>query len=73
MTFWKGWINGMHVFGKTIALIVNTLLLCIVYVLGVGITALIAKLMKKHFLQKESGWSELNLKKEPLENYYRQF
>jgi len=76
-TFFSGIKQGMHVFGTNIALIVNTLLLLIVYLIGVGMTSLIARIAKKRFLDisldKETYWKSLNLKKKPMEEYYRQF
>ena len=79
-TFLSGCRQGMALFGQNITLIINTSLLCIVYVLGVGMTSLIAKLAGKHFLEmrqkkgeKESYWKDLDLKKKPIEGYYRQF
>ena len=65
-------------FGRGIAFLVNSLLLALVYFIGVGITSLIAKAFGKRFLEmksskKDSYWSELNLKKKPIESYYRQF
>ncbi len=75
--FFKGLKEGMHLFGQNIAILVNSILLFIVYVVGVGVTSLIAKLMGKRFLEmgKKEGsyWKDLNLKKKSIEEYYRQF
>jgi hypothetical protein len=77
--FFKGFKKGMKQFSDNISLIINSILLSIVYLLGVGITSIFAKLSGKHFLdlklskKKKSYWSSLNLKKKPIENYYRQF
>jgi len=76
--FFKGFKQGMKSFGSNIALIVNTILLSLVYVMGVGITSIIAKLIGKRFLEtklskKSTYWSDLNLKKKHIEEYYRQF
>lgn len=76
--FFKGFRNGMRNFGQGIALIINSVLLLAVYFIGVGFTSIFAKLFRKHFLdmrlsEKDSYWSELNLKKKPIEEYYRQF
>jgi hypothetical protein len=70
--FW----NGFKRFGENIALIVNSILLFFVYLLGIGLTFLLAKIMKKKFLeteQKNSYWTSLNLSKKDEEYYYRQF
>lgn len=77
--FFKGLKKGMGGFGFNIALIINTVLLTLVYIIGIGFTSVIAKIFKKHFLElkvsknKESYWQDLNLKKKPIEEYYRQF
>jgi hypothetical protein len=78
-SFFKGFKEGFAQFGKYIASVVNTILLIVVYIFGVGISAVIAKLVGKSFLEttidekKTTYWEDLNLENEPLENYYRQF
>lgn len=58
----------------TVANVINALLLIIFYFVGIGTTALIAKLFGKKFLDmKGSGWEKLNLKKQKKEDYLRQF
>lgn len=75
----KGFKKGFLEFGKNISTITNTLILLIVYIFGVGLTSVIAKLSGKKFLdlklnsRQTSYWTELNLKNEPKEQYYRQF
>jgi len=75
--FFNGFKNGIKNFGENISIIVNTILLTMVYIIGVGITSLIAKMFKKHFLDKNSKdksyWKVLDLKKKKIEEYYRQF
>jgi hypothetical protein len=77
--FFSGFKKGLEGFGKNISLIVNSVLLTIVYLIGVGVTSIVAKLVGKHFLDKKMAkerstyWSELDLKKKPIEEYYRQF
>jgi len=75
--FIKGFKKGMGNFGQNIAIIINTLLLSFVYFVGVGPTSIVAKIVGKHFLEiklsKSSYWSDLNLKKKSIEDYYRQF
>lgn len=77
--FYKGFQNGFKDFSHNISLIVNSVLLSIVYVLGVGFTSIFAKLVGKHFLDTnisedtETYWRDLDLKKKPIEEYYRQF
>lgn len=76
--FLTGMRDGMKLFGENITIIVNTIVLTIVYFFGVGITALIAKATGKRFIDKsinkrtKTYWKELNLKRRPLDNHYRQ-
>ena len=78
--FFGGCKQGMHLFGQNIALIVNTLLLLVVYLIGVGLTSIIARIAGKRFLDMklkkgnhDSYWKGLDLKGEKLDDYYRQF
>jgi hypothetical protein len=77
--FFKGFKKGMHTFGQNIAIIINSTLLLIVYVIGVGFTSIFAKIFRKRFLEikisqkRNTYWLELDLKKKPIETYYRQF
>ena len=77
--FIKGFKEGMKLFGDRIAIIVNSGLLLIVYIVGIGLTSIASRLVGKRFLEKklsknkESYWDDLNLKKKPVEEYYRQF
>jgi len=77
--FFSGVKEGMEMFGKNISIIINSVLLSLVYFIGVGITSISAKLFNKKFLEmkieanKESYWSYLNLTKKPINEYYRQF
>lgn len=80
MRFFDDFKRGMNSFGKIISTIINTLLLLLVYILGVGLTSIIARaLFRKEFLEEKISkntktyWSNLNLKGGPLESYYRQF
>ena len=67
----------MKGFGQNISMLVNTILLSVVYFIGVGLTFIFAKIFRKHFLElklkKDSYWSDLNLSKKKIEEYYRQF
>ncbi len=77
MKFFKGFRKGAEEFGAGIATLVNTIILLLVYFVGIGLTSLVAKIFRKNFLevkpQNSSYWSELNLGKESVQNYYRQF
>ncbi len=71
--------EGQKAFGEDIAVIINSVLLTLVYIFGVGFTFLIAKFSNKNFLDlkikkdSETYWEDLNLTKKPVEAYYRQF
>ena len=74
--FIAGFKSGFKQFGHNISLIVNSVLLSFVYFVGVGLTSIISKIMKKHFLdlkRKKSYWLDWNLSKKDMEEYYRQF
>ena len=76
--FLKSFHQGMKEFALVISSLVNTILLLIVYLFGVGLTSIAARLMKKQFLLLKKNktityWQELNLVKKPLKEYYRQF
>ncbi len=77
--FFTGFKKGSRDFGYNIALIINSVLLSLVYIIGAGFTSIVAKLFGKHFLdiklskKRDSYWSDLNLKKKPIGEYYRQF
>lgn len=80
MTEWtSAFKEGQKKFGEDIGMIVNSLLLTIVYILGVGATYIVAKLVRKSFLEVSqnkkaaSYWEDLNLAKKKKEEYYRQF
>lgn len=77
--FFRGFKKGTKDFGDNIVLIVNVILLSVVYFIGVGLTSILAKLFRKKFLEtkiskeRKTYWSDLNLRKKPMEEYYRQF
>ncbi len=77
--FFKGLKQGMKNFGQNISLIVNSTLLAIVYIIGVGLTSIFAKIFGKHFLdlklsrEEKTYWNDLNLSKKNKQEYFRQF
>ena len=77
--FFNGLKKGQKNFGEDIQSLVNFFFLTFVYFVGAGLTSIFAKLFRKHFLElnfdkkAKTYWSELNLTKKPLEEYYRQF
>jgi len=77
--FFKGFKKGMSNFGENIASIVNSILLSIVYIIGVGLTSLLARVFRKKFLdikiseKTETYWTNFDMGKEQIEEYYKQF
>ena len=78
--FFKGWYAGMKQFGGAIVAITNFILLVPVYLIGVGVTSLVAKIFGKHFLnlkkpdkKLETYWLKKEEKKSSKEDCYRQF
>ncbi|MCK5039979.1 MAG: hypothetical protein KAR87_03360 [Candidatus Aenigmarchaeota archaeon] len=76
--FLKEFKTGLGLFGQNIALFVNSFLLFVVYLTGVGFTWIFAKLVGKCFLdikheKTNTYWDDLNLKTKPEKEYYRQF
>lgn len=77
--FFHAFKKGMQNFGQNITVIVNSVLLAIVYFIGIGAASVLAKLLRKHFFETEISektntyWSDLDLKKKPIDEYYRQF
>lgn len=68
--------KGMKEFGETISTLTNTILLTLVYIIGVGITSIIARIVNKKFMKletitKETYWENIEEKKD--NDYYRQF
>lgn len=77
--FGKYFKEGMLYFGERTSALVNTLLLAIVYTVGVGPMSLLAKLSRKKFLDLtfdtncQSYWQKVEKRPETLNRYYRQF
>ena len=69
----------MHLFSSRIALLVNSIILFFVYIIGVGLSSVLAKITGKQFLtlhlnkNAATYWENLDIKKKPLKEYYRQF
>lgn len=58
---------------------VNFIILSVVYFLGIGLTSLFAKMIRKHFLELKKGsksqsyWKKRNLTSEKEEDFLNQF
>lgn len=68
----------LELISKAISNLVNFVLLLVVYFIGIGIVSIPMKLFGKHFLElkkqnRKSSWHEHEVKKQPLEKYYRTF
>lgn len=77
--FLQSFKAGMLFFGERTSTLVNTLLLGIVYIVGVGPMSLLAKLSGKKFLDltldtaRSSYWEKTGQQPDVLNRYYRQF
>jgi hypothetical protein len=75
--FWNGLKQGFRAFSANINAVVNTVLLSIAYVIGIGVTALVAKVAGKKFLtmQRAKGtyWKPVQKREQPLDEAFRQF
>jgi len=77
--FVAGFKSGFEKFGRSIAAVVNVVILGITYFIGVGISSLLSKLFHKSNLDMKmdkgdvSYWSEFEGGKEDLESHYRQY
>ena len=76
--FLSGFHHGFGKFGRSVANAVNSVLLCIMYFLGVGSAAIITriagtKLLKLDAQEKKSYYTEVEIGGEPNDEYYRQF
>ncbi len=75
--FFKGFRHGAEQFGMNIATLVNTAIALLIYLVGIGLTSIVAKIFRKGFLdfamKKDTYWSELKLGKEDVQSYFRQF
>ncbi|MFC1682226.1 hypothetical protein ACFL0X_01245 [Nanoarchaeota archaeon] len=74
-----GFGKGTKLFGETIATVINCILLTIVYILGIGLTSIFAKIVGKRFLDLKKNekvntyWIDLDTNKKTINEYYRQF
>lgn len=79
MSFFQGFLEGQKLFGESISIIINCVLLSIVYIFGIGLTSIFAKLFGNKFLDLKpdknlkSYWLDLNLSTKPIKEYLRQF
>lgn len=77
--FFKGIKEGNKKFGENISIIPNSFFISLVFFFGVGIPSVLSKLVKKSFLDlkikktKTTYWSNINLNKKSLDDYYKQF
>ena len=63
----KEFKKGMGDFSENISIIVNSILLSLIYFVGVGLTAILAKVVKKSFLDTKIGLTCIEFSKEVLD------
>lgn len=77
--FFRGVKEGQKFFGEVVSTLVNSLLLGIVYIIGVGLTSMASIIAGKKFLEKdlestkETYWMDLNISTKGKEEYYTQY
>ena len=76
--FVKGFRKGFKDFAFKVTDVINFILLFFVYYLGVGLTSIIAKVFRKHFLDlnfkdKNSYWVRHKQTSKKIDEFYRQF
>lgn len=76
--FFKGFRKGFKSFALKVTDVVNFILAFIVYFIGIGITSIIAKIFRKHFLDlkfkdREIYWVKGRPASKDIEDYYKQF
>lgn len=65
--------------GLTMAFVVNSLLLLVVYTIGVGLTSVVAKIVGKRFLEirpsseMSSYWNDVVPRKKSFGDHFKQF
>ncbi len=77
--FLKGFVKGFKSFGQNLGDLINMFILLFVYILGVGLSALLVRFLRKNLLdmapssKKMTYWVHLDLKQDGVESHYRQF
>jgi len=77
--FFTGIKEGFELYGEVIILVINSILLSFVYIFGIGVTSIIAKLSGKRFLdlrtdkELKSYWKASDTSNKELNDYYKQF
>lgn len=75
----RGLIRVIKQVGKKIGWVVTTILLIVIYLVGIGVSALIAKSIRKHFLKlkpekdKTTYWLNKTRTEITLEDFQRSF
>lgn len=69
--------KSLRIFSKSIAILLNSILLTFAYFIGIGLASIIARLVGKHFLglkpsKKGSYWRDAK-KNVKMKGHYRQF
>jgi len=77
-SFGYGFKEGIKLFGECVSTLINSLLLFFVYLIGVGLTSICARIVGKKFLdreidERESYWNELDIRRKSVAEHLRQF
>ncbi|MCX6709904.1 MAG: hypothetical protein NTV63_03040 [Candidatus Woesearchaeota archaeon] len=76
--FFRGFIKGFKRVGENAAVFINSIILSVVYFLGIGLTAIFAKAFRKHFIKVKKPnsatyWEEREKVSGKIEDYFDQF
>jgi hypothetical protein len=78
LSFFKGVQSGMKLFGECTSALVNAILLSVVYLVGIGLSRLLAprshrEMMEPPSKRSRSYWRSMRAEKRSLDEHYRQF
>lgn len=79
MTFFGDLKEGSKKYGEEVAFLINCVLLSFAYLVGVGLTWIVARVFHKRFMalapepSKTSYWEKSTMSERKKEEYYRQF
>lgn len=72
-------LNGFKSFGLNFNALINLIVLSLVYLIGIGPSSVVAKVLGKHFLelksspQRKSYWVKFDAGAPKISNFLRQF
>lgn len=77
--FTKDFKKGAMNFGNDLSALINCVILLFLYILGIGFSAILARLLRKTFFEtkpskaKKTYWLDFESRSKDTENYYQQF